>query len=341
MHDVRPLSRGLPPPVGAPLERKAKRSTNVSYVPAAIATGNCEVVPDAFATKVLFESGHDGRARARGVRWRNTYTGEEFEAEASVVVLAGGSIESPRLWLNSGLPNSNDVVGRRLTTHYQDLVTGFFDRDVDPFAGQVTMARADFPGFGTFFSQGLGPQAFAVAMATGTGFWDQSADAAWDTQGRFFGPELTKRVADYPRSLSVILSVRDESHPDNRVTLADDWPADEHGPVPRVVYHPTAATVERQAFLATKATEVLWAAGAHSVHKTDIGVLLTHIMGTMLMGRDPAASVVNADGEAHEVERLFLGDSSILPGVGGANPTLTVQAVAARTADRIAERYFS
>ena len=59
------------------------------------------------------------------------------------------------------------------------------------------------------------------------------------------------------------------------------------------------------------------------------------------MGDDPATSLVNADGEAHEVERLFLGDSSILPGVGGANPTLTVQAVAARTADRIAERYFS
>ena len=38
---------------------------------------------------------------------------------------------------------------------------------------------------------------------------------------------------------------------------------------------------------------------------------------------------------------LRSGDSSILPGVGGANPTLTVQAVAARTADRIAGRYFS
>ena len=46
----------------------------------------------------------------------------------------------------------HDAVGRRLTTHYQDLVTGFFDREVDPFVGQVTMARADFPGSGTFFT---------------------------------------------------------------------------------------------------------------------------------------------------------------------------------------------
>jgi len=99
--------------------------------------------------------------------------------------------------------------------------------------------------------------------------------------------------------------------------------------------------MERQAFIATKAAEVLRAAGAHSVHKTNIGVLLTHIMGTMRMGRDPATSVVNADGEAHEVERLFVGDSSVVPSVGGANPTLTAQALAARTADRIADRYFS
>ena len=54
------------------------------------------------------------------------------------------------------------------------------------------------------------------------------------------------------------------------------------------------------------------------------------------MGRDPARSVVDADGQAHEVEGLFVGDSSILPnGLGGPNPTLTAQAIAARTADRI------
>jgi choline dehydrogenase-like flavoprotein len=333
---------GCPNPQGSPIERKAKRATNVSYVPAAIATGNCEIVADAFATAVLFDPASEGEVgRARGVRWRETQTGKEREAEADVVVLAAGSIENPRLWLNSGLPNSHDAVGRRLTTHYQDLVTGFFDRDVNPFQGQVTMARADLPGQGTFFTQGLGPQAFAVAMSTGQGFWDQATGMAWDTQGRCWGPELSRRMAEYPRSLSVILSVNDESHPDNRVTLADDWPADEHGPVPKVAYYPTAKTQERQAFLATKATEVLRAAGAHTVHKTNIGVLLTHIMGTMRMGDDPAVSVVDADGRAHEVERLYVADTSVVASVGGANPTLTAQALAARTADRIASRYFS
>jgi len=104
--------QGCPHPIGAPVERKANGGTNVTYVPAAVATGRCEVVPNAYATATLHESGADGRTRIRGVRWRDAESGETREAEAPVVVLAGGSVESPRLWLNSGLPDSNGVVGR-------------------------------------------------------------------------------------------------------------------------------------------------------------------------------------------------------------------------------------
>jgi choline dehydrogenase-like flavoprotein len=335
--------QGCPNPAGAPLERKAKRATNVSYVPAAVATGHCEIVPNAFATAVLFESVANGRARARGVRWRDTETGEVDEAEASIVVMAGGSVENPRLWLNSGLPNSGDAVGRRLTVHLQDFVTGFFDREVHPDVGQVTMARADFPGQGTLWSQGFGPQSFAAVVAgTGAGFWDEPVgDEPWDFAGRSWGEDAVRRLDDYHRSLSVVVCTDDEAHPDNRVTLADDWPADEHGPVPRVTYHATPASRERENWLARKATEILRGAGAHTVHRTDIPGFLTHIMGTMRMGVDPSASVVGPTGEAHEVERLFVADSSVAPSDGGANPTLTAQALATRTAEKIAELYFN
>ncbi len=338
--------QGCPNPIAAPLERKAKRATNVSYVPAAVAIGNCEVVPNAFAAAILFEqaAGSDKPARARGVRWRDTATGELHEAEARVVVMAGGSIENPRLWLNSGLPNSHDAVGRRLTTHLQDVVTGFFDRDVHPDVGQVTMARADFPGYGTMFTQGYGPQAFSVVTSGfGAGTWDRpDPDEPWNTQGRFWGEEAQRRNGEYARTLSVVLSTNDESHPDNRVTLADDWPADEHGPVPKVIYHATPASQERQTWLARKAVEILCAAGARTTHRTNVvqTVLMTHIMGTMRMGNDPASSVIDASCEAHEVERLYVADTSVLPGVGGANPTLTAQALSARTATLVARRHF-
>ena len=338
--------QGCRNPVAAPLERKAKRATNVSYVPAAVATGNCEVVPNAFATAILFEgaAGGDRPARARGVRWRDTETGDDREAHAPVVVMAGGSIENPRLWFNSELPNSHDNVGRRLKTHLQDIVTGIFDREVHPDVGQVTMARADFPGTGTIFVQGYGPQSFSIAMAGGgTGSWDRpNPDEPWDTEGRFWGEEAHRRIGEYHRSLPVVLSTNDEGSPDNRVTLADDWPADEHGPIPKVTYHATPTSRERQDWLARKAVEILCAAGARETHRTTFraSALLTHIMGTMVMGADPATSVVDASCEAHEVERLFVADTSDLPSVGGANPTLTAQALSARTADIIATRYF-
>jgi choline dehydrogenase-like flavoprotein len=334
---------GCSNPAGAPPERKAKRATNVSYVPAAVATGNCDVIPNAFATNVLFDpAGSGGRARVRGVRWRDTVTGLPDEAEAPIVVLAGGSIESPRLHLNSGLPDPADVAGRYLTTHHQDIVTGFFDREVHPDVGQVTMARADFPGQGTLFTQGYGPQSFAVAVAGGGGgTWDEpTGDEPWDFAGRFWGQEAVRRLADYHRSLSVLVCVDDEEDPANRVMQADDWAPDEHGPVPKVIYQPTPATQQRQDWLARKAAEILRAAGAREVHRANFRrTLVTHVMATMRMGRDPATSVVDADGQAHHVEGLFVGDSSVLTnGLGGPNPTLTAQALAARTADRILER---
>ena len=196
---------------------------------------------------------------------------------------------------------------------------------------------------GTFFAQGLGPQNFAVALAGGgRGWWeDDTGEEPWDFAGKGWGPEAVRLLGEYHRTLSVIISVNDEGVADNGVTRADDWPGDEHGPVPKVRYHMTPVTRERRDWLARKAAEVVRAAGANRVHRTDIQPILTHIMSTMRMGRDPATSVVDASGEAHEVERLFVGDSSVIPTVGGANPTLTAQALAARTADHIRTRYFA
>ena len=90
----RPLRRNAPGCDGRSVcdfgcPTNAKRSTNVSYVPAAVATGRCRVEPNAFATSVLFEAGRDGRARVKGVRWRGQGMGGTNEAEAPVVVLAG------------------------------------------------------------------------------------------------------------------------------------------------------------------------------------------------------------------------------------------------------------
>ena len=55
------------------------------------------------------------------------------------------------------------------------------------------------------------------------------------------------------------------------------------------------------------------------------------------MGTDPRHSVVDAYGRSHDVPNLFIADASLLPGQGaGDSPSLTIQALALRAADRIA-----
>jgi choline dehydrogenase-like flavoprotein len=62
-----------------------------------------------------------------------------------------------------------------------------------------------------------------------------------------------------------------------------------------------------------------------------------HLNGTARMGDDPASSVVNADCRSWDIPNLWICDGSVFPTVGGANPSLTIQAIACRTGDRISE----
>ena len=80
--------------------------------------------------------------------------------------------------------------------------------------------------------------------------------------------------------------------------------------------------------------------GAHTVVKprivpeTESGIS-THQQGSCRMGKDPASSVVDATGRVHEVSNVYVADGSLLPNPGGANPSLTIQALACRMGDRI------
>lgn len=83
-----------------------------------------------------------------------------------------------------------------------------------------------------------------------------------------------------------------------------------------------------------KIREILEAAGGEDVWSAD---RTAHLLGTCRMGIDPTNSVVNADCRAHDVPNLFICDGSVFPTSTAVNPSLTIQAIAARTADRIWE----
>jgi choline dehydrogenase-like flavoprotein len=329
-------------PHDTPVAQKAKRSTNVSYVPHAEAHDGYRLVTDAFATQILTGQ-RDGELAATGVRWRETRTGEEHEASAEVVVLAGGCIESPRLWLNSGLPDAGSV-GRYLTLHWFDFVTGVFDHPIHPYVGQNSQSRIEFPGPRLPRDGGAQPRQVRlrrVHLQPGLGRASGADTEPWDTRGHLVGEPLAQWLRDYDRSLTLLVITDDEIHADNRVTLADDWPDDEHGPVPKVAYRPTPESDRRRDELSRWAGRVLRAAGARGVHRADWPPLYLHMQSSMRMGRDPATSVVDGNQEAWGVKRLFITDASSLPdGLGSPNPTLTLQMFATRTAEHIASAYF-
>ena len=326
-------------PDGAPLERSAKRSTNVSYAPLAVRTGRCEIRTGCFATRVLTEQRRDG-VFARGVRYRDV-EGRVLEQDARVVVLAGGAVETPRLWLASELPDTG-AVGRYLTTHWFEYMSAEFPHDVDMHLGQTSMVRADFPGYGFVESQGLGPLTYSFVSFLGRS-WDHGGEGVWKTKGRLIGAPLKRKMEAYTRTLMLVVSVDDDAVATNGVSLAEGV-ADEHNPAPMIRYHATEPTIERREWLVAKAAEILLAAGAipETLHRADAAPSTVHQHGTMRMGTDAGSSVVDDACEAHLVKRLFLGDTSPFPnGIGGPNPTLTAQALATRTAEKIVERYFS
>jgi choline dehydrogenase-like flavoprotein len=349
--------QGCMEPIQAPRNLVAKRSTDNSYVPMALTADAWSpggrpvtLVTDAFATRIHTET-RAGQQVASGVTWRVGATGERHTETAHVVVMAGGTTENPRLWFNSGLPDPNGWVGRGYTDHYFDFVIGLFDRDTGQSKGAASSARCDFPGRGAMENVGLPPalQAFAMQLSDSgsRGLYTngRGMTGPWDgPSGRVIGPELKDALLNgIDRMLNILILTDDDVEAQNRVLLSA-FPADEHGPVPKVVFQPsrrTPRTLANREFLAGKATEILRAAGARTVFRLDWAPLLLHVQSTMRMGQREEDSVLDETAEARWVKRLFIADNSALANaLGGPNPTLTSQALATRTAETIFQRYF-
>jgi choline dehydrogenase-like flavoprotein len=341
--------QGCIEPLKSPRNLRAKRSTHTSYVPMALtadrwARGKAvTLVPDAFATRIETTGG-----AATGVRWRNVRTGDTTTEQAKIVVLAAGAIESPRLWLNSSLPNPNQQVGRGLTDHYLDYIVGRVPTYTGSSKGPASAARADFPGYGSIEQVGAAPALQAQSMGASdagiAGFYDngKGARAGADAVGRLVGERLKRFLGNVDRLLGVAVLTDDDLLPENRVTLSTAMSPDAHGPIARVsLSRRSPRTLANREYLAARSVELLRAAGAREVIRLNWAPVLLHIHSTMRMGISAVDSVLDADAEARAVKRLFIADCSALPNsLGGPNPTLTMQALATRTAERIFVRYF-
>lgn len=304
----------------------AKQSALTVWIPRAVAAG-AEIRDAAMVGRVETND----RGRATGVLYRRG-GGDWRRQKARNVVVAGYSVETPRLLLNSatdrfpdGLANSSGLVGAALMVHSNHASWARFPEEIRWYKGPPSMAACehwnytddgkDFPGHYAFMSQGPMPVEWAHEVAN-TGLW---------------GMPLRQKMADYNHHAGLRIVGETLPQDANRVRLADQ--VDENGlPVARVTfgYHEDDKRLFRHAMRFME--EGLRAIGGSAVFSSSS---TAHLMGGCRFGTDPRTSVADADGRTWDIPNLWICDGSLFPTSGGVNPSLTIQALACRIADRM------
>jgi choline dehydrogenase-like flavoprotein len=334
--------------------KEAKNSSDVVFWPEAIGNG---VV---LKTKArVREITVDHKGLADGALYYDA-GGRLQKQKARFVVMACNGIGTPHLLLNSksryfpqGLANSTGLVGKNLMAHPLASVTALHEEG-DPRKGRGTglvseqfyesdPRRSFARGFRFLSGSYGGPIAIAL------GEMPESAMAAVPVALRSDGVahgSLTwgnRHHAEFEQaSHTLSVTMEGEQLPDesNRVEL---HPAltDEFGiPGVKLVFRQIDNTTRLLEYSKERAKELLAACGATRVVSEDKAPSTFHwapghYMGTARMGLDPASSVVDQWGRAHDVKNLFIIDGSVFVTCGSASPTPTIHAIAVRTADYI------
>ncbi len=308
----------------------AKWSTLYTEIPKGEATGKLEVRPSSQALKIE----HDAAGKVTGVLYADK-DGKQQVQKARAVAVAGNSIESPRLLLNSasskfpdGLANSSGQVGRNYMRHMTGSVYAIFDKKVHMYRG-TTMAgiikdesRHD-PKRG--FVGGYEMETLSLGLPFMVAFLDPGA----------WGRDFTSAIDQYDQMAGMWLVGEDMPRQSNRITL-HATEKDQFGlPIPNVNFddHPNDLAMREHAF--KQGSAVYQAVGATRVFRTP-PYPSTHNLGTNRMSAKAGDGVVNKHGQTHDIKNLFIADGSQFTSGGSENPTLTIVSLAIRQAEFIA-----
>jgi choline dehydrogenase-like flavoprotein len=316
----------------------AKSSSLVAAIRVAERTGRCEIRPDSYVHRIET----DARGRVIGATYFDKDKNTQLQKAKAVIVCANGA-ETPRLLLMSankdfrnGLANSSGIVGKNLMLNSGAISLGTFEHPLNDYKGfAVSRILHDFyeldaQKVGFFGGGGLDarfditPIGFALnAMPPGTPRWGSDFK-------RVLGQNFTRTMEVFAHATS--LAVEDNSFsldPD----LKDAWGL----PALRMTYKDHPDDLKLAKWLNDRSLELLDAAGAtqkwsYPITEQEFAV---HLLGTCRMGSDPKTSVINPDHRTHDVKNLFLCDGSSFVTSGRGQPTMTIEALAFRAADRI------
>ena len=305
-------------------------------LPPALRTRNLTLLCDSVVSSVLMDSEN----RARGVRYIERYTKRSAEVEASVVVLAGSSLENTRLLLNSrkgGLANSSGVLGHYL----MDQVSGAGVSGFLPVLKGTAIRNDDGKAGGLYIPnfQHLGrePGAFIRGYAMSASGGAQLFPGFAPSHAGF-GSDYKKQVKHlYPAFARVWMSggemlARKENFVEIDPEVRDAWG------IPVLRIHATHCDNDRKLYqdFFTRAQELFHAARGEPLeaepHLAPPGSLI-HETGTCRMGADPGASVLDSYCRTHDVRNLFVFGGGCFVTTGDKHPTLTMMALTARGCD--------
>lgn len=337
--------------------RAAHQSTTVQ-IPPALATGNLDVVVNAMVREVTV--GPDGKAT--GVVFIDKPTGREFSAKAKVVVLAASACETVRLMLNSrsnlhpkGIGNSSGLVGK----YIMDTVGGSMNGQVPALEG-LPPSNDDGAGGGhVYVPWWLYKEQLAGKLGFARGYHIEFGI------GKFMpGPNTRHLVPDLDRATTFGAKLKEDarryygsfvgfagrgemipnedSYCELDPTVVDKWGI----PVLRFHWKWSEHEMRQAAHMERSFADWIEAMGGTVTRKPETdgskaisaGGFIIHEVGGTIMGEKPSNSVTNSWGQLWDVSNVYVADGGVFASNADKNPTLTIMALAWRTADRILEQ---
>jgi len=341
-------------PCGRGCSIRANYQSTTVHLPPALATGKLDILTDAMVREVTL----DQKGKATGVRFIDRTTGKEVAARARVVVLAASACETVRILLNSksaafpdGVANSSGKVGRYLMDTVGSDVSGQVPllENLPPHNEDGADGDHLYAPWWLYKEQLAGKLGFArgyhVELYGGRKMPNLGtlAGLEWLTGGSY-GRKLKEDARRYYGSF-VAFSGRGEMIPNEQSYCEIDPQVKDKWGIPVLRFHWQWSEHEtRQAVHMQKTfASILEAMGGRVKGEVIVdgqkaiapGGSIIHEVGGAIMGTDAKRSVTNQWGQAWDVANLFVTDGAVFASNADKNPTLTIMALAWRTADRI------
>ncbi|MCP3867851.1 MAG: GMC family oxidoreductase [Gammaproteobacteria bacterium] len=322
--------------------RTDKGSADVTFLRQARATGKLTTLT---ASPVAFlEAGADDRIT--GIRYRDG-AGSEYRLSASVIILACGAVNTPRLLLHSeganaqaGIGNESGQVGRNFMETLGWTSLGLHPDRLDGHRGLPADAICWDYNAPDAITGVVGGCRFTPSLIesdiAGPLNYARRVVGGWGRE------HLRGMGEQFGHGLGVGAIGEFLPNEDTYVDL-DPVHRDEFGmPIARIHSHLTRIDLERLTFMAGKCREIMEAAGVSDLFE-EYGSYdffnSTHVFGTCRMGTDPDKSVVNSECRSHRWKNLYIMDASIFPSSGGGEaPSLTIGALTLRACRRLLNR---